>query len=107
MTKNSFFFFQIQDKPNNSDHYSHFLTQLFVHLTDNYITGAHLIMDNVIFHKTEEVRNIITAHRHNPVYLPPYSPFLNAIEELFSEWKRSIRAQEAKTEEQLYDVIDS
>jgi transposase len=42
-------------------------------------------MDNVRFHRSEEVVTLIEAHGHFAVFLPPYSPFLNPIEELFNQ----------------------
>jgi transposase len=66
------------------------------------ITGAYLIMDKVKFHKTEFVGNLIESHGHHAVFLPPYSPFLNPIEELFSQWKGIVRRSEPNSEDELY-----
>ncbi len=47
-----------------------------------------VIWDNVSFHRAALVRNWFTAHPcFLVVYLPPYSPFLNPIEEFFSAWR--------------------
>ena len=49
-----------------------------------------VIWDNVSFHRAALVRDWITNHNNfSVVYLPPYSRFLNPIEELFSacRWK--------------------
>ena len=97
MNEKSLFFFEIQDMPYNSEHYFGFLAQLFNHLNLNGITGAYLVMDNVPFHHTQEVKNLIEAHNHNVVFLPPYSPFLNPIEEVFSKWKTNIRGVNRQT----------
>ncbi|KAM9399517.1 uncharacterized protein ACWYII_031651 isoform 1-T1 [Salvelinus alpinus] len=47
-----------------------------------------IIWDNVSFHRAAVVRNWFTGH---PLFislnLPPYSPFLNPIEEFFSAWR--------------------
>ena len=50
-------------------------------------------MDNVAFHKNKEVKAIAEAKRHIIIFLPPYSPFLNPIENMFSKWKQVIRAK--------------
>ncbi|OMJ16922.1 hypothetical protein AYI70_g6294, partial [Smittium culicis] len=42
-------------------------------------------MDNVAFHKTELVKTFIENSGFKLLYLPPYSPFLNLIENLFSK----------------------
>ncbi|XP_027008009.2 uncharacterized protein LOC113646166 [Tachysurus fulvidraco] len=47
-----------------------------------------VIWDNVSFHRAALVLDWFTNHNNfTPLYLPPYSPFLNAIEELFSAWR--------------------
>ena len=47
-----------------------------------------VIWDSVSFHRAALVPNCFTAHPHFlVVYLPPYSPFLNPIEEFFSAWR--------------------
>ena len=64
-------------------------------------------MDNVRFHKTQEVRALIETRGHNVLYLPPYSPFLDPIEDLFNEWKGIVRRREPTNEQQLYEAIHS
>ncbi|XP_073704232.1 uncharacterized protein [Garra rufa] len=47
-----------------------------------------IIWDNVSFHRAALVRDWFNNHNNFTVlYLPPYSPFLNAIEEFFSAWR--------------------
>lgn len=44
--------------------------------------------DNVSFHRSALVQNWFTQHPHFTVlFLPPYSPFLNPIEDFFSAWR--------------------
>ena len=38
-------------------------------------------------------------------FLPPYSPFLNPIEEVFSKWKSALRRSAPKDQEELYNNI--
>lgn len=46
-----------------------------------------VIWDNVSIHRAALVRDWFTNHNNlTVVYMPPYSPFLNPIEELFSSW---------------------
>ena len=75
MNANSLYLFTIQDKPYNCEHFTEFLTQLIQHFTTDGITGAHIVMDNVAFHHSREVLNLIRDNGHNSVFLPPYSPF--------------------------------
>ena len=44
-------------------------------------------MDNVMFHKTTEVKNNLRSKNILFDFIPPYSPELNPIEEVFSSLK--------------------
>ncbi|XP_062869513.1 uncharacterized protein LOC134331906 isoform X2 [Trichomycterus rosablanca] len=47
-----------------------------------------VVWDNVSFHLAVQVKNWFTDHpQFVLLYLPPYSPFLNPIEEFFSAWR--------------------
>ncbi|XDV24289.1 hypothetical protein PO909_028507 [Leuciscus waleckii] len=47
-----------------------------------------VIWDNVSFHRSALVQNWFQHHPQLTVlYLPPYSPFLNPMEEFFSAWR--------------------
>jgi transposase len=107
MNHESLFFFEIQDKAYNAEDYGLFLNKLIEHLRLNNIEGAYLIMDNVRFHKTELIVNLIQSHGHHAVFLPPYSPFLNPIENLFNQWKSMIRRCQPNNEDQLYQSVHS
>jgi hypothetical protein len=37
--------------------------------------------------------------------LPPYSPFLNPIEELFNQWKQLIKRAQSTNENELYEAV--
>jgi len=50
-----------------------------------------LVMDNVSFHHTERVAQLCFDAGVKLVYLPPYSPDLNPIEEFFAELKAFIK----------------
>lgn len=105
MCINSLYLFTIQDRPYNAAHFAEFLTSLIDHLAEDHIQGAYFVMDNVGFHKADEIQQLIRAHGHESVFLPPYSPFLNPIEELFNQWKTIIRRSQPTDEDQLYAQI--
>jgi len=46
-----------------------------------------ILMDNVKFHKTQCIKDFFSKYRIKNDYLPPYSPALNPIEEVFSSLK--------------------
>ncbi|KAF9367363.1 hypothetical protein CPB97_005884, partial [Podila verticillata] len=47
-------------------------------------------MDSARFHKTQRVKDAITASGHTLLLLPPYSPHLNAAESVFSSVKTHV-----------------
>jgi len=48
-------------------------------------------MDNTRFHKSEETREIIENNGHQLLFLPPYSPDLNPIENDWTILKENLR----------------
>uniref|UniRef100_A0A182W8X6 DDE_3 domain-containing protein n=1 Tax=Anopheles minimus TaxID=112268 RepID=A0A182W8X6_9DIPT len=62
-------------------------------------------MDNVRFHKCTEIREAIGEEQDRAIYLPPYSPFLNPIENLFSKWKNVVKRTNPQNEADLMEAI--
>lgn len=56
-------------------------------------------MDNASFHHSDRIEEMCTDAGVKLVYLPPYSPDLNPIEEFFSELKAFIRRNWVRYEE--------
>ncbi|KAG0439339.1 hypothetical protein DMUE_2498 [Dictyocoela muelleri] len=83
-----------------------FLTEIMTILTKKNITNAVFIMDNVPFHKSEIIKNLINNSGHRYLYLPAYSSFLNPIENLFSQWKDIVRRANINNEEDLFLKIN-
>lgn len=48
-------------------------------------------MDNASFHRGERVQQMCDDAGVKLLYLPPYSPDLNPVEELFSEFKGDVK----------------
>jgi transposase len=67
--------------------------------------GDIVIMDNLSSHKIEGVRAAIEAKGAELRYLPPYSPDLNPIEQLFAKLKALLRSAAARTVEALWAAI--
>src|SRR5215216_124332 len=60
--------------------------------------GQIVVMDNLAAHKSERVRKLIEAQEGcELLFLPPYSPDFNPIEEAFSKVKGSLRKAAART----------
>ncbi len=67
--------------------------------------GRIVVMDNLSAHKTEKVGRLIEGAGCELLYLPPYSPDLNPIEEAFSKIKNLLRKAEARTRETLLEAM--
>jgi transposase len=63
-----------------------------------------VVMDNLSAHKGERVRELIECRGCELLYLPPYSPDLNPIEEAFAKLKASLRKAGARTREALLEA---
>ncbi len=55
-------------------------------------SGDVVVMDNLAAHKVTGVREAIRAAGASVLYLPPYSPDLNPIEQLFAKLKAILRS---------------
>jgi len=55
-----------------------------------------VIMDNLPSHKVSGIREAIEAAGAKLLYLPPYSPDLNPIEQVFSKFKALLRKAAAR-----------
>jgi transposase len=64
-----------------------------------------LVLDNLPAHKVSGVREAITARGATLLYLPPYSPDLNPIEQLFAKLKALLRKAAARTRASLWSTI--
>jgi transposase len=67
--------------------------------------GQIVVMDNLSAHKGERVRELIERRGCEVLYLPPYSPDLNPIEEAFAKIKGVLRKAEARNREALIEAI--
>jgi len=56
-----------------------------------------VVMDNVKFHQVKGVRELIEETGAMLIYLPPYHPELNPIENMCSKIKNSLRTSSART----------
>jgi transposase len=63
------------------------------------------VMDNLSAHKGGRVKEIVEGRGCELLYLPPYSPDFNPIEQAFSKVKGLMRRAEARTREALIEVM--
>jgi transposase len=67
--------------------------------------GQVVVMDNLSAHKGERVRELIEDKGCELIYLPPYSPDFNPIEQAFSKLKSYLREACARSQKTLMEVI--
>ena len=67
--------------------------------------GDVVILDNLPAHKGAAVREAVEASGAKLLFLPPYSPDLNPIENAFAKLKALLRKAAARTIEELWTVI--
>jgi transposase len=67
--------------------------------------GQVVVMDNLGAHRPKRVRELIEARGCELIYVPPYSPDLNPIEEAFSKVKHLLRKIGARTKEALIEAM--
>jgi hypothetical protein len=68
-----------------------YIEQLLQHCGRWPEPNSVLVMDNASFHHTERIAQICADAGVKLMYLPPYSPDLNPIEEFFAELKAFIK----------------
>ena len=67
--------------------------------------GQSVVMDNLGAHRPKRVRELIEERGCELVYLPPYSPDYNPIEEAFAKIKNLLRKAAARSKEALVEAI--
>ena len=77
------------ESPTDGDVFLAYLEQV---LCPSLRPGQVVIMDNLAAHKVAGVREQIEATGARLIYLPPYSPDFNPIEQAWSKVKQYLRA---------------
>jgi transposase len=106
MTKNGILFKEINTRAYNAQSFLGYLQTFFTFLNEQNLQNCMIIMDNVNFHKSALILECIQTNGHSVKFLPPYSPTLNPIENLFSKWKAFIRASKPNNEDDLFHYLD-
>lgn len=66
--------------------------------------GQIVVMDNLSVHKSKRVERLIEGAGCELLFLPPYSPDMNPIEQAFSKVKGILRKAKARTKEALVEA---
>jgi transposase len=67
--------------------------------------GTVIVLDNLATHRNKEAAKALREHGCWFLYLPPYSPDLNPIEQAFSKLKAHLRRIGARTFTSLFNAI--
>jgi transposase len=84
-----------------------FLAWIEQFLVPTLTAGDVVIMDNLGSHKSQAVRRAIRTAGARLLFLPPYSPDLNPIEQLFAKLKTLLRKADERSTEAVWRRIGS
>jgi transposase len=90
-TEDGVLFSRVFQGPTDSAIFEDFIEQLLQRCGRWPEPKSVLVMDNASFHHSEGVKELCLRAGVKLVFLPPYSPGLNPIEEFFGDLKRFIR----------------
>ena len=76
-------------------------------LLPNLDIGMSIIMDNVAFHKSKEIVELVEEKLMNIIFLPPYSPDFNPIEHFWAQRKAKVKTIKLfNSNKPLEEIID-
>jgi transposase len=88
----------------NGDVFEAFVEQVLV---PELRRGDVVVMDNLSSHKRRRTRQLIESAGARLVFLPPYSPDLNPIENIFAKVKQLLRSLACRTRDALWEAMQS
>ena len=94
----------VLDQPVNGHSFTDYVEQ---YLVPTLSAGDVVIMDNLSSHKRPAVRTAIRSVGARLLFLPPYSPDLNPIEQVFAKLKHLLRKAAERTHEATWRRIGS
>jgi transposase len=92
----------VLDGPINRDAFETYVEKVLI---PELSPGAIVIMDNLSSHKGQRVRQMIEAAGASLLYLPPYSPDFNPIENAFAKLKALLRKAAERSVGGLWSAI--
>lgn len=92
------------DQPINGETFTAYVEQALV---PTLTPGDVVVLDNLASHKGRAVRQAIRKAGAHLLFLPPYSPDLNPIEQLFAKLKTLLRKADERSVEATWQRIGS
>ena len=92
----------VLDQPMNGEWFRTYVEQVLV---PTLKAGDVVVMDNLGSHKGQAVRRAIRKVGAHLIFLPPYSPDLNPIEQVFAKLKALLRKAAERTVEATWRRI--
>jgi transposase len=86
----------------NGDYFLAYVEQVLVPTLKE---GDVVVMDNLSSHKVAGVKELIESVGAKVLYLPPYSPDFNPIENAFAKLKTLVRKAKLRTVEELWHKL--
>jgi transposase len=86
----------------NGDIFRAYVEQILVPTLE---PGDIVVMDNLPCHKVAGIQEAIESRQARLLYLPPYSPDLNPIEQAFAKLKALLRKAGERTRDGLWNAI--
>lgn len=94
----------VLDGPINGTSFLAYVEQILVPTLQ---PGDIVIVDNLASHKSQATNKAIRATGARLLFLPPYSPDLNPIEQVFAKLKTLLRKANARSRESTWTEIGS
>ena len=107
MNKLGILHYSSQNRAYNGNTFFNFLNELIGICREKNLINSIFILDNVRFHKVSDVVELVSSSGFRIKFLPPYSPFLNPIENMFSKWKDFAKRENPSNENHLLEIIES
>jgi transposase len=90
------------DGPINGELFTLYVEKILV---PTLAKGDVVILDNLGSHKGQAARNAVRQAGAHMIFLPPYSPDLNPIEQLFAKLKYHVRKAEPRTVDETWQRV--
>lgn len=100
ITNKNIIHYEIHTTNINSTIFKHFITIL-----TNRFKNYYFLMDNVSFHKSKDIMHTIINSNNHLLFIPPYSPEYNPIEEVFSFIKNKLKRSQLKNKQKYIKSI--